>query len=587
MRQKTIWYLLASLVLAALLALAGIALNSPFPQLVSGQSPDSVSLTNGAALTGWEPVAPGQWRFRFQNLPSGDDALVLCLSNLSETADSPLLQPLDEHNEFFLLQSSTSGPAELIISSRDVPRGWVLLPRRARLWIILRNNLQLVALVSFATMGIALLALFYYKPQQELGYFLLYVLVLLLWGISVSLTPSSTSSLLGVLHRLYFSFAVVLPFWLSLALTKSSLPRHRAAYPAALAGSALFLLLSLSSQNTVRTLALLAGMVMVFPVLTTALARGSRAALFLLAGYTVTTGLRVLVVLPSLRRPWFIESFPFYMIRCARIYDLPFTLCCLIFVCRRFAVQFDRTEQLAQELDKRVAQRTQALQEETDARKSMMLNIFHDLRSPLFAVSSGLEILSDSPDMLPSLLPVLRQRIAFVRGLTEDLFLAAKLEQKQIMLNEEPVLLDETAQTVCTACQAEADRKGVTLTIRMQAALPVWGDSLRLQQILQNLVTNAIHYTPQGGSVTLCCSAAGENALVSVTDTGCGIAPEDQSAVFDRYFHTTANTKHDSTGLGLTIAQELAHLHHGKITLESTPGKGSCFTLQLPLLKEE
>ena len=587
MRQKTIWYLLASLVLAALLALAGIAFNFPFPQLVSGQSPDSVSLTNGAALTGWEPVAPGQWRFRFQNLPSGDDTLVLCLSNLSETADSPLLQPLDAHNEFFLLQSSTSGPAELIISSRDVPRGWVLRPRRARLWIILRNNLQLVALVSFATMGIALLALFYYKPQQELGYFLLYVLVLLLWGISVSLTPSSTSSLLGILHRLYFSFAVVLPFWLSLALTKSFLPCHRAAYPAALAGSALFLLLSLSSQNTIRTLALLAGMVMVFPVLTTALARGSRAALFLLAGYTVTTGLRVLVVLPSLRRPWFIESFPFYMIRCARIYDLPFTLCCLIFVCRRFAVQFDRTEQLAQELDQRVAQRTQALQEETDARKSMMLNIFHDLRSPLFAVSSGLEILSDSPEMLPSLLPVLCQRIAFVRGLTEDLFLAAKLEQKQIMLNEEPVLLDETAQTVCTACQAEADRKGVTLTIRMQAALPVWGDSLRLQQILQNLVTNAIHYTPQGGSVTLCCSAAGENALVSVTDTGCGIAPEDQSAVFDRYFHTTANTKHDSTGLGLTIAQELAHLHHGEITLESTPGKGSCFTLQLPLLKEE
>ena len=587
MRQKTIWYLLASLVLTALLAFLGIVLNRPYPQLASGQSPDSVTLTYGAALTGWEQTAPGQWRFRFQNLPSGDDALVLCLSNLTETASSPLLQPLDEHNEFFLLASDTDGPVELTIASRDVPRGWVLRPRRARMWIILRNNLQLVALVSFATMGIALLALFYYKPQQELGYFLLYVLVLLLWGISVSLTPSSTSSLLSILHRLYFSFAVALPFWLSLALTKSSLPRNRRSYILSLIGSVLFLVLSLSSQNALRTLVLLAGMLAVFPVLTSALARGNRAALFLLAGHTITTGLRVLVLLPSLRRPWFIESFPFYMIRCARIYDLPFTLCCLIFVCRRFAMQFDRTEQLAQELDQRVAQRTQALQEETDARKSMMLNIFHDLRSPLFAVSSGLEILSDSPEMLPSLLPVLRQRIEFVRGLTEDLFLAAKLEQKQIMLNEEPVLLDETAQAVCTACQTEADRKGVCLTIQMQDALPVWGDSLRLQQIVQNLVTNAIHYTPQGGSVRLCCSAAGDKALVSVTDTGCGIAPEDQSAVFDRYFHTTANTKHDSTGLGLTIAQELAHLHHGEITLQSTLGKGSCFTLQLPLLKQE
>ena len=69
--------------------------------------------------------------------------------------------------------------------------------------------------------------------------------------------------------------------------------------------------------------------------------------------------------------------------------------------------------------------------------------------------------------------------------------------------------------------------------------------------------------------------------------TGCGIAPEDQPAVFDRYFHTTADTKHDSTGLGLTIAQELAHLHRGEILLQSEPGKGSCFTLCLPLLDAE
>ena len=71
-----------------------------------------------------------------------------------------------------------------------------------------------------------------------------------------------------------------------------------------------------------------------------------------------------------------------------------------------------------------------------------------------------------------------------------------------------------------------------------------------------------------------------------MTDNGCGIAPEDQSAVFDRYFHTTADKKHDSTGLGLTIAQELARLHHGEILLESEVGKGSCFTLKLPLLAD-
>ena len=155
------------------------------------------------------------------------------------------------------------------------------------------------------------------------------------------------------------------------------------------------------------------------------------------------------------------------------------------------------------------------------------------------------------------------------------------------MLNEDRVSLSEAAMAVCESCQSEAEAKGVQLATSFEAELPVWGDQMRLQQILQNLLTNAIHYTPAGGCITLRGFTEGTTALVSVQDTGCGIAPEDQTAVFDRYFHTTANTKHDSTGLGLTIAQELAHLHHGEILLESEVGKGSCFTLKLPLLSDD
>ena len=247
----------------------------------------------------------------------------------------------------------------------------------------------------------------------------------------------------------------------------------------------------------------------------------------------------------------------------------------------------EQAERMAQELEARVAQRTQALQNETDARKSMMLNIFHDLRSPLFVIGSGLDTLAAAPDALPTLLPVLQERVGFVRRLTEDLFLAAKLEQKQVLLNEDRARLEALTAAVCSACQAEAAHKGVELRTDTGTPLPVWGDAVRLEQILQNLVTNAIHYTPSGGRVTVVCAAENGQACVKVTDTGCGIAPEDQPAVFDRYFHTTADTKHDSTGLGLTIAQELAHLHRGEIMLQSEPGKGSCFTLCLPLLDAE
>ena len=112
------------------------------------------------------------------------------------------------------------------------------------------------------------------------------------------------------------------------------------------------------------------------------------------------------------------------------------------------------------------------------------------------------------------------------------------------------------------------------------------GDQIRLQQILQNLLTMPFTSTPAGRERSPLSSRVEVGAaLVSVRDTGCGIAPEGSDRrYFDRYFHTTTSSKHDSTGLGLTIAQELAHLHHGEILLESEVGKGSCFTLKLPLL---
>ena len=105
----------------------------------------------------------------------------------------------------------------------------------------------------------------------------------------------------------------------------------------------------------------------------------------------------------------------------------------------------------------------------------------------------------------------------------------------------------------------------------------------RPASVVKEMMENAID---AGSSAIVVEIQRGGMGLIRVTDNGCGIAPEDQSAVFDRYFHTTADKKHDSTGLGLTIAQELAHLHHGEITLQSEVGKGSIFTLRLPLLTD-
>ena len=580
MQRKKI--LLLSLVVAAILALTTFTswLNTRYPCLTNGGSLADTPLSKGVALTGWQQVGTGVWQFRF-DAPDASD-MVLCIADRTRSTTPEGLEPLDAYGEFYTL-SPAARTITLTLNSPAVPRTWLVASTSAWHWINLRSYLQIIALVAFATMGIAVLALFCFKPRYELGYFLLFIAVLFGWGLTVFLVPSSTSTLHELLLRFYFAFAVLVPVWLCGALTHTTASFMK--YPLSLVWAGVFLAMSFAQNRFLRYPALLGGMLLALYLLVDAIVRGRRSAWYLLVSYSITVSFRLLVLLPPLSVPFYIESLPFYTLRCARIYDLPFALGCLVFVCRHFALQFVRTEQLARELDARVARRTKALQEETDARKSMMLNIFHDLRSPLFAVSSGLETLADTPEALPTLLPVLQQRVDFVRGLTEDLFLAAKLEQKQVMLNEEPVFLQQAAAAVCSACQPEADQKGVHLLADTSTALPVWGDSRRLQQILQNLVTNAIHYTPSGGSITVRCAAEAGQALVSVTDTGCGIAPGDQAAVFQRYFHTTASPKHDSTGLGLTIAQELAHLHHGEITLASTPGEGSCFTLRLPLLE--
>lgn len=583
MKQNLRLWAVFSLLLAVAVALAGIWANHLIPPLRSGETLTPAQTAQGVALTGWEETSPGRWSVRLTADPAAawQEPVLLCCADLSgPCASAPLTDaPLGSKGEFFYLSLTPGQELALTLEGSRSPQAWLMSAACASHWVTGRLMLQVISLTAFATMWAVILALYVYKREPPLRYFLLYLSVVFFWGILVLCWPSGTQGLLWWVMRTFFSVMILACLLLSAALLDFPLS-PRLVLPA----SVVFLVLGTLFPALPRSLLLMAGMFWGLGFSARALWLGNRAARLILFPCALTTGLRVLTLLPGLRSPLYIESSLFYLIRCARIFDIPFALGCMFYVCRRFAMQFDRTEQLARELDARVVERTQALTEESEARKSMMLNIFHDLRSPLFAVSSGLDALAEAPEALPALLPALQQRIAFVRRLTEDLFLAAKLEQKQVLLNEDRICLAQAARTVCTACQSEAAQKHITLALSDTDPLPVWGDEVRLEQVLQNLLTNAIHYTPAGGRIDVAAFRADGCACVSVRDTGCGIAPEDQAAVFDRYFHTTADTKHDSTGLGLTIAQELARLHHGEISLQSAVGKGSCFTLRLPLL---
>lgn len=328
MRHKTSGYFLLSALLVSLILGLCILLNLRCPQAVSDDALTQEQLTRGVTLTGWQQTGPGHWRFAFE-APADVPELVLCLSTRSLDAVPEGLEPTDQRGEAFWVRPVPGRTSEITVTSTTVPQMWLMLPDTLWHWRELRSSLQLMALVAFASMGAGILALFCFKPQHELGVFLLYLGVMFGWGLAVLLPAGQTGALLGFLMGLYFPFAVLTPLWLCCSLLHVALPRRGSRHFAlSVLGVLLFLVLGTSTQAVLRSVTLLAGMAAVLVVLAQALAKKERPAWYLLAGYILTFGLRLTIVLPSFRFWFYRESFPFYMVRCARLYDIPFTLGC-------------------------------------------------------------------------------------------------------------------------------------------------------------------------------------------------------------------------------------------------------------------
>ena len=207
-----------------------------------------------------------------------------------------------------------------------------------------------MAIAVFCTLGAVVLALYRYKPQKELGYFLLYLTVLTLWALVIILAPVGSSGWSVFFRRGFFTVTVLAGILLCTALT-GAVPVSHGQRLHSLLLTLGYLVLTLIPPSRVRAVGLLLGMGYCLGILMAMYARGSDAALLMLFPCAITIGFRVWVVLPGMHVPFFQESVFFYLFRCARIYDAPFTLGCMAYVCRRYALQFDRAEQLARELD--------------------------------------------------------------------------------------------------------------------------------------------------------------------------------------------------------------------------------------------
>lgn len=228
----------------------------------------------------------------------------------------------------------------------------------------------------------------------------------------------------------------------------------------------------------------------------------------------------------------------------------------------------------------------EAIQHAEEDQRRLVASVAHELRTPLSNLRGYLEALQDgvvrpSPELFGSLY----EEVLLQRRILDDLQDLALAEAGSLAYRREPTDLAELVAVSTRAHLAVAEESGVVLTAFANTALPVIVDHDRIRQVLGNLITNGVRYTPAGGTLTLYAYSAGGQATVEVTDTGRGIAEADLPHVFKRFWRADAARDRASggSGLGLTIARQITVDHGGQLRVASRPGVGTTFTLSLPL----
>ena len=227
-------------------------------------------------------------------------------------------------------------------------------------------------------------------------------------------------------------------------------------------------------------------------------------------------------------------------------------------------------------------------------RAEFISSLSHELRTPLTAISGACELLLE--DFAPELsgpqeeyISMISQGAVLIRKLIDDVLDLAKLDAKRLELHCEPMNVAQLVRDTETLVAPLLGEKGLNWELDVDETLPlIHADPVRIRQVLLNLVSNAIKFTPQGGSVSVKAwleKTTGRKApqlAISVSDSGCGISPENQKLVFER-FRQVRDREARGTGLGLPIAKRLVELHGGRITLSSGVDQGSTFTFTVPL----
>jgi len=240
------------------------------------------------------------------------------------------------------------------------------------------------------------------------------------------------------------------------------------------------------------------------------------------------------------------------------------------------------------ELSTSFNQMSHDLAEASHQRRQMTADIAHELRTPLSIILGYTESLRDGilpPDT--ETFDILHDEAQHLSRLVQDLRTLTLAEAGELSLNLELVAVADLLRNVAARYAHQAEQIGVGLQVNVGSDLPeIEVDQGRIEQVLSNLVSNALRYTPAMGQITLSADQKAPNRLeLQVQDTGVGIAPEDVARIFDRFYKVDASrtAENGESGLGLAIARSLVLMHNGRISVQSALGAGATFTVELPI----
>jgi signal transduction histidine kinase len=257
---------------------------------------------------------------------------------------------------------------------------------------------------------------------------------------------------------------------------------------------------------------------------------------------------------------------------------------------KTFATQSTLAIQNAR-LFREIEDKSRQLEAASRHKSEFLANMSHELRTPLNAVIGFSEVLAEQMfgELNAKQLEYVRDVLSsgqHLLSLINDILDLSKVEAGRLELEFAPFDLPATMDSTLTLVRERASRHGITVDLVVDERLgDVVGDERKIRQVLLNLLSNAVKFTPDGGRIELRAVPADDSVEISVSDTGIGIAPEDQEAIFEefRQVGTDSARKREGTGLGLALAKRLVELHGGRIWVKSEIGKGSTFTFALPV----